>query len=562
MMGKYVQLIAIAMLLLTLASFPKMAKAQHPYASSYEYLTIAELTPFGERLPFWHEDTLEGMVQSNDSIKIWENPVFLDTVSTSANAFIQGPGYNPQCAISPVFNAPRVALPTQATEIREAAFSMGLYFPSYSGSYAHRLVFCGNRGWEMYCWQMGTPFDSTMGPDWIGPPQEDAFFVNGYLELCGEVMGRVVVGAKGHPDPDSYLGYHCIRLIDDLRYWFADPITGAFNDTTGGYEDMITVVSESNITIGNTWANGRENSAQGSDIVITASLVALGNDSLPNYWGSFSFEDQNEPAPDPIIWEYFTGNYSCPTPPTTDERGNIYLTGAITQRRRGYVHRSNHGGTGYGKVYRYDNRFKTQDLPWGIKVRHMPVLLPGQINFVEVEPNTSQTIDLYLLNEGGTYIDIEWAYTNTALFSIAQIAPFTLNPEEYCSFEITFSPTIVGDYIDTLTIELQYGDDLHVPLTGECVAPGINDVEIPSEYGISLFPNPFNSQLLITFDQQDPVKRLSIYDIAGNLIENANAGSLQRNSYTWQPDDIAGGIYFVAIETQKTTQTHKVVYLK
>ena len=38
--------------------------------------------------------------------------------------------------------------------------------------------------------------------------------------------------------------------------------------------------------------------------------------------------------------------------------------GSVTQWRRGYVHRSNHGGTGYGKDYNYDFRFDERPPPF------------------------------------------------------------------------------------------------------------------------------------------------------------------------------------------------------
>ena len=55
------------------------------------------------------------------------------------------------------------------------------------------------------------------------------------------------------------------------------------------------------------------------------------------------------------FWYYSNGPYP-------DERGQIHLWGQVSQFRRGYVHRSNHGtggsnGTGYLKDYHYDERF-------------------------------------------------------------------------------------------------------------------------------------------------------------------------------------------------------------
>jgi len=338
---------------------------------NYFYLTDNETTPFGEVIKFWHEDTLDGWVHSNDTIAIMENPVFYDRVTTCAPVFWRGPGFNPQFVnYEPVFNYREIYLPEEATEIRAAAAACGKFFESENGYWAHRLEFNGRLGWKMYRWPMGTPFDSTAVLTQGGVPAWDAFFVDGYLELKGLFAGQATVGAQGHPNKNEFLGFHCIRLMDDIRYWFADPVTGQFNDTTGGYDDILGIVSESNITIGNTWENGRESQAQGSSIIITAAMIALGDgdpDPFNPFMGSFSFQDQNEPPPTPVIWEFYDGNYYCPQPPNNDERGDIYLRGAVTQRRRGYVHRSNHGGTGYGKQYTYDSRLDQMSPPYFLK---------------------------------------------------------------------------------------------------------------------------------------------------------------------------------------------------
>jgi hypothetical protein len=76
--------------------------------------------------------------------------------------------------------------------------------------------------------------------------------------------------------------------------------------------------------------------------VITAAIVALGE--------SFCFENQNDPDSG-----YDFGSQ--------DDRGTIYLFGSLTQKRRGYVHRSNRTSTGYAKKYVYDKRFLHQRPP-------------------------------------------------------------------------------------------------------------------------------------------------------------------------------------------------------
>jgi hypothetical protein len=134
-----------------------------------------------------------------------------------------------------------------------------------------------------------------------------------------------------------------IRLVDNIRYVDADA-NGVVPQTS---TNMLGIVSERDIKIANTPANGRENCAGGGrynpnqnlcGIVICAALVALNDE--------FQFENQNDGGD--------SGYVFLPGP---DERGLIHLFGSVTQWRRGFVHRSTSNQTGYLKDYRYDNRF-------------------------------------------------------------------------------------------------------------------------------------------------------------------------------------------------------------
>jgi hypothetical protein len=294
---------------------------------NYMYLTDLETTIFGERISFWGQDTLWGRVHSNDQFAMMGHPVFYGLVTTSQSSFYQGPGFNPNFVnYAPVFNVPPVEVPDEATVVRNCAGGCGFTFHG-EGLYNHRLVFEEDGEYKIYRWEIGTPFDPSaiiqMGPT-VGV---DAMFFYGPLELTGRLYGQMTVGASGD-----------IRLIDDIIYVDSAP-NGLVNPDS---PHVLGIVSESNIVVGNTWENGRGNSAQGTDIIINAAMLALGE--------SFTFEDQND------VWELYQG-------PTPDDRGAIRLWGSVVQKRRGYVHRSNHQSTGYGKDYHYDERFDVMPPP-------------------------------------------------------------------------------------------------------------------------------------------------------------------------------------------------------
>ncbi|MBK6765248.1 MAG: T9SS type A sorting domain-containing protein [bacterium] len=198
-------------------------------------------------------------------------------------------------------------------------------------------------------------------------------FVDGRLALRGEIATQdveLIVGCSAN-----------IRLIDDVMIAGTDMVHGTI---PGNSSSRLAIASEGDIIIADTWENGRANRtgpmADHADIVITALIFALG--------GSFTFEDMNDVG----------DNYIGPVP---DERGNIVMTGGVTQSRRGYVHRSNNGGTGYNKVYHYDGRLIRWSVgvfePFDIEESVTVVELPSTFS-VSVFPNPFNATAVLRLN--------------------------------------------------------------------------------------------------------------------------------------------------------------------
>jgi hypothetical protein len=191
-------------------------------------------------------------------------------------------------------------------------------------------VFYPDGTWNVYRWSIGAPFGDTLYANGSVPAVNGGFFFLAPVELKGRILGAASVGSSEN-----------IRLIDDI--WYVSSQNGTGSIDTNSIRDMLGIISEGSVLIGNTPENGRENRTMGgADIIINAGIVALGE--------SFTFEDQND------VWNQYQGPYP-------DERGIIRLWGSVVQRRRGYVHRSNHNGSGYGKQYHFDTRFYTFQPP-------------------------------------------------------------------------------------------------------------------------------------------------------------------------------------------------------
>jgi hypothetical protein len=528
-------------------AFPRgSARAANPYNSAYLYITNLERAFLGGRITFSAGDiTWSGPVHSNDTLQI-SNPIFYDSVSTSADTYIAVTPPPPQFYVPLRYNAPRIYFPTTATEIRQIAAQSGHFYSDFNHTLASLLVFQDSL-WCLYQWHLQIPSSDTSLVD-SGPLRTGdtlVIFVDGYLELKGVLRGVVTVGASGGNKT-------WIRLIDDVRYWFANPYNGSFNDSTGGYTDMLSIVSEGDIVIGNTWANGRYNSAQGQDIIINAALIALNE--------SCTFEDQN----DPFIWEFSSGTYVPPPWPQLDFRGYIFLWGSVAQYRRGYLLRNNHIQTGYYKRFHHDERFHECG-PLGIPVRHMPILNPPELDFGEVLVGQVDTLEVILRNAGGTYLDIETISIENPVFRVLNYYTVSLTPGSSVSCQVVFAPLAPQYFEDTMLIKLCYGEDLRVPLRGlsNSVGIAINPTQ-PGADELALYPNPFNDRVAITFNSEQPPDQLTIYDLQGKEMDRKifEAGSSAPFTYQWRPANCSGGIYFLAVKSRGRTDVHKLVYLK
>lgn len=298
--------------------------------SDYMYLTDHEVTPMGEVVRFWGGDTLWGRVHSNDSIQVMGRPIFYDLVTTGG-VIVEGIGANPGWfGGDPVEHVPKIDIPSVATTVREGAEASGHIYNEPGQEY--RLSLRGSSA-VLFYWDEGAPFDSVSAHRInITNGGFTCIFVQGPLSMQGRVGLEWTIGCS----EDIY-------LIDDVFY---DCLDMAHDFTISSTcPDFCGIVSEKRVIIANTWANGRDNHSQGRDIVISAAVVALGDST-----GSFTFDQQND------TWDTYIG-------PSPDDRGEIHLRGSVTQRFRGYVHRSNNGSTGYLKDYDYDDRFITHRPP-------------------------------------------------------------------------------------------------------------------------------------------------------------------------------------------------------
>jgi len=305
----------------------------------YMHLTNHEATLYYERVWFTTGDTMWGPVRSNDFIALKGSPAFMDYIITSKDRFLYNNPQDIHFAKPPIFNAPPVYIPHTLSDLRNNASRR---VDSDDGRLMTRLTLSGNEV-DIQQYELGEPPDDL---EQLASERIDnsIIFVDGQVEVSGVLEGNLTIGSAGD-----------MWLIDDIRYAGSDSLNGYFD--AAEMESMFGLASEGNIIIADTRANGRENGWDGGaepeaidhhSIIINAAVIALGE--------SFTIQHQNDD------WEMYQG-------PTPDERGLIHLTGSVTQWRHGYVHRSNHTGTGYSRDYHYDFRFRL-NVPPGLQAEN------------------------------------------------------------------------------------------------------------------------------------------------------------------------------------------------
>jgi hypothetical protein len=331
----------VAIVLITSAIVHRMAEGME-YITDFQYLTSFEMTEHHEIIWFWTYDSVFGRVHSNDYIGLKYSPQFFGNVSTSQTRFLYSSPQNIYFGGDTLFGAPIRLFPRTANKLREQAEH---WIDTDDRRLMTWIKLQGEDGIDIYQWPPGIPWQDSL-VDHLDPLDNEAIFVDGQVRLEGVVTGVLTIGSSGD-----------MWLMDNVRYDGANEYNGSFDEDE--MENMLGLISEQNIIVGCTIENGKSEDGindgwrNGSrpmeidkhSIIINAALVALGE--------SFTFENQND---DWAVGFEYVG-------PTPDERGIIHLKGAVIQYRRGYVHRSNHFGTGYGRDYHYDFRFDQQQRP-------------------------------------------------------------------------------------------------------------------------------------------------------------------------------------------------------
>ena len=102
----------------------------------------------------------------------------------------------------------------------------------------------------------------------------------------------------------------------------------------------------------------------------------------------------------------------------------------------------------------------------------------------------------------------------------------------------------------------------------ENLVTGIQPIgnNVPSDYSLSQnYPNPFNPVTNIEFDiPKASLVKLVVYDIQGRVVETIVNGELSAGNYKadWNAANYSSGVYFYKLESDRFTETKKMMILK
>ena len=495
------------------------------YGINYAYLSDHELLDFGDRIRFGHGDTLTGPVHSNSQIAIMEDPVFYDIVTqaSSANDFEHGPGYNPQfLGPDPIFHTALIVIPNHADFLHEHATRT--FDP---GPFEQMKLDIDSNLAVLYTWPLGIGFNQAVTEnDTILLDSTEILFFDCPLRVSTRVAGDITI-----------LTTRDLGLDDNVTTVDADIVTGR---TPEDSPNFLTLVSEGEIVVRNTPENGRENcnglgppfqlNPDLKDIVVTANLFALG--------GSFTFDQQND----------IDSNYSCECAP--DERGRVSLYGGITQQRHGYLHRSNHGGTGYAKTIRYDERLRWRPNP---VLGPFAPMLPDTFDFGNVAVGQTLWDTLEIHNSPPGYLG---AVLATMPFEALRVEPF-FGPTFHIPMH--FTPPHTGAFSGVLTVSTSYRF-MQIILLGHGIPGGTPPLAPPRAY-----PNPFNNSTAISFELETAGRvTVEIFDVLGRRAMTLMNDELPAGSHSVMMDAraLASGIYFAQLRTPTQLKTLKLLLVK
>lgn len=134
--------------------------------------------------------------------------------------------------------------------------------------------------------------------------------------------------------------------------------------------------------------------------------------------------------------------------------------------------------------------------------------------------------------------------------------------------EYLYGPVPAGETV-RLSLSRSDAGGYPSPFSNEVSVEVTSDVPAPRavlpDFELSAFPNPFNSTVMIRFSLSSSQHiELAVFDMLGQESARVYEGlsSAGANEFSWNPENLAGGTYFVRLSAIEGSTTQKIFYLK
>lgn len=196
-------------------------------------------------------------------------------------------------------------------------------------------------------------------------------------------------------------------------------------------------------------------------------------------------------------------------------------------------------------------------------------LFPSPLNFGYVPLGSQASLPFSIYNISDTMVVLENVFTTDSCFTTDyDPADSLLDVNDSLRIMVTFSPTQVALYLDSVIIESNY-ESIFARVAGRGYVLGVQGdthLGIPKSFALeSMYPNPFNEATVLWYDV--PVQKkveVVIYDVLGRKAATLVNGEVEAgyHSVLWDAAGMPSGIYFVRMEAGEFQQVRKVVLLK
>ncbi len=178
--------------------------------------------------------------------------------------------------------------------------------------------------------------------------------------------------------------------------------------------------------------------------------------------------------------------------------------------------------------------------------------------------NSADILKVYASNDCGETWSMRKQIPATTLSSSAnQTSAFT--PSSTAQWEEGTVTNLSASYLTPnfrLKFEFTSGGGNNFYLDDINISSALGIEEMTSDFGLTVYPNPFETQTNVSFTLENEKKvELSVYDMIGKQVMSLTKGNLSGGSHTFMIDgsDLGAGVYFVKLKADNRESVMKVI---